>query len=138
MAIFDKASPVSNNTQGATIIAECTRIKGEVDTDCSIHIDGKIIGKINSTNVVTIGKSGYVEGEIKAKDLIVSGLFEGTANCDVIEILPSGKIKGKIVTNELVTEKQGFFEGESVKKSDSGEDEQSALIKKYKDGNEEE
>jgi len=116
MAIFDKTSTTSNNAQGATIIAECTKINGEIDTDCSIHIDGSVTGVLKSTTVVTVGKSGKIKGEINSTDLIVSGYFEGTAECDMIEILPGGMIKGKIITNELIIEKQGFFEGESFKK----------------------
>ena len=53
----------------------------------------------------------------------MSGLFEGTADCNTIEILPNGHIKGKIITNELIIEKQGFFEGESFKKEDKLEKE---------------
>lgn len=123
MAIFDKTSSTSNNSEGATIIAECSTIHGEIDTTCSVHIDGKINGSIKSTTVVTIGKSGKVKGEIYSRDLIVSGLFEGTADCNTIEILPNGHIKGKIITNELIIEKQGFFEGESFKKEDKLEKE---------------
>ena len=118
MAIFDKTSTTSNNSEGATIIAECSTIHGEIETTCGVHIDGKIEGSIKSTTVVTIGKSGKVKGEINSHDLIVSGLFEGTADCNTIEILPGGHIKGKIITNELIIEKQGFFEGESFKKEE--------------------
>lgn len=81
-----------------------------------MHIDGKFDGNINSTNIVTIGKTGYAKGEIKAGSLIVSGVFEGNVDCDVVEILPDGRIKGKILSKEIVIERKGFFEGESRKK----------------------
>ena len=116
MAIFDKNGQTSNVNNGATIIAKYTSIKVEIDTTCSVHIDGSIEGNIKSTNVVTIGKSGKALGEISAISLIVSGEFDGTADCESVEILPGGYIKGKIITGELIIEKQGFFEGESKKK----------------------
>jgi cytoskeletal protein CcmA (bactofilin family) len=116
MAIFDSASKTTNNADGATIIAQCTNIKGEIDTTCSVHIDGGIEGDITSTNVVTIGKSGKANGQINASKLIVSGEFDGTADCESVEILPGGFIRGKIITGELIIEKQGFFEGESRKR----------------------
>jgi cytoskeletal protein CcmA (bactofilin family) len=122
MAIFgqsDKAEPVSKGS-GATIIAECAKIVGEFNTNCSLHIDGKFEGNIKSNNVVTIGKSGYAKGNVSASNFIVSGIFEGDIDCSVVEVLPGGIIKGKIVSNELIIEKKGFFEGESIKKKSDG------------------
>jgi cytoskeletal protein CcmA (bactofilin family) len=122
MAIFgqpDKTEPVSKSS-GATIIAECARIVGEFNTNCSLHIDGKFDGNIKSNNVVTIGKSGYAKGNVSASNFIVSGIFEGNIDCNVVEILPGGIIKGKIVSEELIIEKKGFFEGESIKKKSDG------------------
>jgi putative ABC transport system permease protein len=104
MAIFgqsDKAEPVSKGS-GATIIAECAKIVGEFNTNCSLHIDGKFEGNIKSNNVVTIGKSGYAKGNVSASNFIVSGIFEGDIDCSVVEVLPGGIIKGKIVSNEII------------------------------------
>jgi cytoskeletal protein CcmA (bactofilin family) len=122
MAIFgqsDKTEPASKG-HGATIIAECARIEGEFNTNCSLHIDGKFQGDIKSNNVVTIGKTGYAKGIVTASNFIVSGIFEGDIDCNVVEILPGGIIKGKIISEELIIEKKGFFEGESIKKKSDG------------------
>lgn len=78
-----------------------------------MHIDGEFEGIIRSKNSVTIGKSGGVGGEIYADKLVVSGKFTGLSDCDVIEILPQGRIEGKVVTQELVIERKGYFVGES-------------------------
>jgi cytoskeletal protein CcmA (bactofilin family) len=118
MAIFGQSDKTKQTTKshGATIIAECARIEGEFNTNCSLHIDGKFQGNIKSNNVVTIGKSGYAKGTVTASNFIVSGIFEGDIDCNIVEILPGGIIKGKIISEELIIEKKGFFEGESLKK----------------------
>lgn len=135
MAIFDKSDKIQQHqSTGATIIAECAKISGEIDTTCSLHIDGRFDGNIKSTNVVTIGKTGYAKGEIKSSSLIVSGIFEGDVDCDIVEILPDGRIKGKILSKELVIEKKGFFEGESKKKENQ---EGIVRMKKPEDGTKE-
>jgi cytoskeletal protein CcmA (bactofilin family) len=119
MAIFDKNVAESNRTTGATIIAECTSIKGEINTECSVHIDGKFEGTIHSTSLVLIGKKGTIIGEVFAKGFIVSGLFEGTTDCDKIEILDGGCVRGKAISHQLVIEKNGFLEGESRRRVDA-------------------
>lgn len=74
---------------------------------------------IRSQNGITIGKNGGVGGEIYAQKLVVSGKFTGLCDCDVIEIMPQGRIDGQIITKELVIERKGYFVGESKIKEDS-------------------
>ena len=67
MAIFTSDDKQSNGIAAqkagaATIIAQGTRIKGNITTDCHLHIDGEFEGKIDSKNTVMIGKNGYVNG----------------------------------------------------------------------------
>lgn len=100
----------------ATIIAQGTKLKGEINTDCHLHIDGEFEGNIHSKNTVMVGKSGVVSGEIYAQKLIVSGKFNGTTESEIVEILPLGRIDGKIITSELVIERKGIFMGESKTK----------------------
>ncbi|CBG40256.1 Ccm2-related protein [Helicobacter mustelae] len=78
-----------------------------------MHIDGEFEGNIHSKNTVMIGKSGHVHGNIVSQKLIVSGKFEGIAESEVVEILPMGKIEGKVITPEFVIERKGIFIGES-------------------------
>ncbi|MGP1580893.1 MAG: bactofilin family protein [Wolinella sp.] len=123
MAIFangDKS--IDGASAGTTIVASGTKIKGEIVIDCNLHIDGEFEGTIRSKNGVTIGKDGSVGGEIYAERLIVSGNFKGLCDCDVIEILPQGRIDGEIITKELVIERKGRFVGESKIKEENQRD----------------
>ncbi len=86
---------------------------------CKLHIDGMAEGEIISENIVTIGSAGLFRGEISAKKLIISGIFEGKANCDRIELLKNGQIIGKIVSKDLMIESGSVFEGESELKKEN-------------------
>ena len=121
MAIFtsnDKQFDAAN-ANGATIIAAGTKFKGELNSECHIHIDGEFDGNIHSTNTVMVGKNGIVNGDIFAQRVIVGGTSKGTVDSECIEILPEGKIEGTIICNELYIEKKGVFVGESKIKSKS-------------------
>ncbi|NPA74039.1 MAG: cell shape determination protein CcmA [Epsilonproteobacteria bacterium] len=108
MAIFDKGDTESNTT----IIAAGTEIEGEFHITCKLHVDGKISGKIDSSNVISIGSQGEIKGDLTARKLIVKGVFDGVAECESIELLKEGKIIGKISTNDLMIESNAVFEGE--------------------------
>ena len=75
-------------------------------------------GKINSNNVVSVGAGGSFKGELRADKLIVSGTFEGSAECESIELLKGGTILGKIISKDLMIESNSVFEGESQLKKE--------------------
>lgn len=120
MAIFvsdNKQSDGVSSSGGATIIAQGTRIKGEINTDCRLHIDGEFEGTIHSKDTVMVGKNGIVRGDIESASLIVSGRFIGNITANMLEIKPQGRVEGIAATSEFVIERKGMFIGESKIKS---------------------
>lgn len=116
MAIFvsdNKQSDGVSSSGGATIIAQGTRIKGEINADCRLHIDGEFEGTIHSKDTVMVGKNGIVRGDIESASLIVSGRFIGNITANVLEIKPQGRVEGTAATSEFVIERKGMFIGES-------------------------
>ena len=133
MAIFNKSDKPASNLTNTTIIAAGTTMKGEIQIKSGIYVEGDFSGTINSGDIITVGKTGFVEGDIVSKKLIVTGRFSGTAYCEEIEILAGGKVVGQITSNILVIERGGFFEGESkprepIKGSKSPPKEDSTVI----------
>ncbi|MDD3342956.1 MAG: polymer-forming cytoskeletal protein [Sulfurospirillaceae bacterium] len=119
MGIFNKADQCTIPASETTIIASGAKVEGIFNCQTRLHVDGEIIGKILSESIVTIGKQGHISGEINAGRLIINGLFEGSANCDNVEVLEGGKFLGKVVAKELVIEAKAIFEGESKIKVDN-------------------
>ena len=116
MGFFSKSNKQSEVKTGATIIAQGTYIIGGISTDGTVHIDGKFEGVILEADIISIGKTGEVIGDIKANNLIVSGLFDGKIDCNEVQILSTGKVIGEIKYNELIVEPDGKFEGNGIRK----------------------
>ncbi|MBF0310520.1 MAG: polymer-forming cytoskeletal protein [Magnetococcales bacterium] len=113
MAFFNKGDAEKVDRSGTTIIATGTKVTGNFDLECKLHVDGHVTGQVRSSSLITIGKQGLVEGEILAKKLVVTGRFAGTATCEEVEILGGGKVTGRLMTRILVIERGSLFEGES-------------------------
>ena len=128
MGVFDKSNS-SVNSKETTIISSKTKIDGNLKLESNIHIDGKIKGKIESSELVSIGKNGVVEGEIFAKKLVISGKFIGKAECDNIEILKNGILNGDIIVLNLIIEEGAIFEGNCKKKDKVKNEKQSHPLK---------
>lgn len=116
MGVFNKFNKHSSS-KPATIIAEGTCIIGGINTKGSVHIDGKFEGVILEADMITIGISGEVIGDIKANNLVVNGLFDGKIDCNEVHILSKGKVIGDMRYNELVIEPNGKFEGRGIRKN---------------------
>ena len=112
MAIFNK-SDKSKNSANTTIFSAGTRIEGNLKGNCRIHVDGEFSGCIISKGIISVGKTGSIEGEVFSKKLIVTGNFMGEADCEEVEIAAGGKLVGQVKSNILMIERGSFFEGEN-------------------------
>jgi cytoskeletal protein CcmA (bactofilin family) len=114
------APATTTNTGSAlTTIAQGATIEGTLKFHSRLHIDGAITGTIESNNDITIGKSGFFEGELSGKKITIHGIFNGTADCDVVEIAKEGQFKGKVIAKDLIIQSLALFEGESVIKKET-------------------
>lgn len=68
---------------------------------------------IVSKNLITVGKNGKIKGEIKAGQLVVQGVVEGSVDVERLEIKATGYVSGVVTSTEMVIEAKGVFEGES-------------------------
>ena len=116
MGFFSKSNKQTEEKSGATVIAKGTYIIGGISTEGTVHIDGKFEGVILEADIISIGKTGEVIGDIKANNLIVSGLFDGKIDCNEVHILATGKVIGEIKYNDLIIDGDGKFEGNGIRK----------------------
>lgn len=112
-----KQQLISVNNAGMSFIANGTIIKGNINAQSEIFIEGQFEGEILSQSTVVIGENGKGKGTIQANRMVVNGVFEGESECEIIEIMASGRHNGEIIVNELVIERGGSFVGNSRKKT---------------------
>jgi len=113
MAIFgSKEGKTSSSVSSATIITKGSKIEGNLSGSDSVHVDGSVEGDIVVNNIVVIGKSGNVSGNIKAQKVICSGVVDGFIECEDIEIMQGSLVGYKIVSKVIIINSE--FKGEIV------------------------
>lgn len=117
MGIFGGNDKRSQEQIGATVIPQGTHLIGGITTKGTIHIDGKFEGVISMAKYVIIGKTGEFYGKIEAENLSVNGYVDGKIDCDEIEILANGKVRGDLKYRHLTIEPKGMFEGQGKVKN---------------------
>lgn len=100
-----------------TIIGKGTNIDGTVNIEGATRIDGNVTGKLISNDVVTVGATGIVKAEIRAKAIVVGGRVEGNLFAsEKVELQAKCELIGDITSKSLLVEHGAIFHGSSKMK----------------------
>ncbi len=100
-----------------TIIGKGTNIEGTVNIEGATRIDGNVTGKLISNDIVTVGATGVVKAEIRAKAIIVGGKVEGNLFAsEKVELQAKCELTGDITAKSLLVEHGAMFHGSSKMK----------------------
>lgn len=109
----ESMSTSSNNSApsgGLNSIVKGSSIEGTINAKSDIRVDGKIKGTLICEAKVIIGISGSIEGEVKCKNAVIEGKFEGTLKVDeLLNVKEQAHINGDVSTGKLVVQPGAVF-----------------------------
>ncbi|MDR1742393.1 MAG: polymer-forming cytoskeletal protein [Dysgonamonadaceae bacterium] len=94
-----------------TLIAENCTVKGSISADEFMKIDGKILGSVESTGGVILGRNALVKGDVNTKELTVCGKIEGNVFADKLILKSTATINGDISVKSLQMETGSVYNG---------------------------
>ncbi|MGG9972401.1 bactofilin family protein [Ferruginibacter sp. SUN002] len=98
---------------GTTIIGAGTLIKGDIESNGDIRIDGTLVGNVISTAKVLIGSGGTVQGDLKGEQADVLGNVSGKIKInDLLQLRGNASVKGDIYAGKLQIEPSVTFNGQ--------------------------
>ncbi len=103
-----------SNTPVPSIISFGTKIKGNILSGDVIHIDGNLEGNVMCEELI-IGSRGHVYGQIKAKNLSIYGLLQGSAEAENVMIAKGARVMGDILHESIAVEPGALIEGRCVR-----------------------
>ncbi len=107
----EASKPNASAATGAlNTLVQGTLVEGTVHSDSDIRVDGTIKGKLFCDAKVIIGVSGAIEGEIKCRNAVIEGKFQG--NLEVTELLnirETATVGGDVKTNKLIVQSGAAF-----------------------------
>ena len=99
-------------SQTINIISEGTRIKGDVNANGDIRIDGELVGNITAKGRLVVGPNGKINGEIDCSNVEVSGNIKGKIKArELLNMKATAHIEGDIVIGKLSVEPGSVFSG---------------------------
>lgn len=86
-----------------SVIAHDTIWKGDLQSDGTIHIHGRVEGSIRAKQDVYVAEEADVDATITAANVVIAGLVKGSIRCGArFEILPQGRVTGEVQAPTLV------------------------------------
>ncbi len=115
----EKASAVpklpSPGTPVETVLGPTCVMKGTLQGDGTIRVEGIFEGAMEISGNLIIGENARVRAEVRATNVSVAGLLIGKIHASGrVEILSTGKVWGEIHAGSLVIDEGGYFRGQSM------------------------
>lgn len=99
------------STSAINLIATGTIVKGDVESNSGIRLDGQLEGNLSARGKVVVGTAGELAGNIMAVNVEISGIIKGNVKAEQISLKASAKVTGDIITQRLAIEPGAYFFG---------------------------
>ena len=100
------------------MIAEQCTLEGDLTTQNSIKIDGRIQGTLRAEGRAIIGETGVIQGDVHAADLLVLGKLEGNVFAQRLHLQASANIHGNITADSLQVDPGARYHGSVSMRND--------------------
>jgi len=111
MALFARRGPLPEAT-GYSVVDEQLIIRGEVNTQGTIRVDGRIEGRLHKADTLIVGTNGVITGDVEAREVIVAGTVEGNVTADSrVEIQATASVRGDIRSTTMMLHEGGVVNG---------------------------
>jgi len=95
-----------------TVIGKGIVLKGELQGEENVKIEGRVEGKIKLTKDLFVGQTGVIEADVEADNIRIGGTVTGNISAkNRVEIVASGKMVGDVKAPRVVVAEGAHFKG---------------------------
>ncbi|MCK5074799.1 MAG: polymer-forming cytoskeletal protein [Calditrichia bacterium] len=110
-----KSSETTVNSNEMNFFGKGTYVEGQIVAESNLRIDGKVKGKVITKNMLHVGPSGRIDGEIEAKDAVIGGKVKGKITIsNKLELEAKAELIGDLNTKILIIDEGAVFRGNSI------------------------
>ena len=105
-------------SDGYSVIDAHLSIQGDIATDGTVRVDGRIDGTLHRADTLIIGAGGAVIGNIEAREVVVGGELTGDLSLrGRVEIQKTATVRGDIRAAAVGLEEGGTVHGHVIVRS---------------------
>lgn len=112
MSLFGRRHATVPPSAGYSVIDSQLTISGEIQTDGTIRVDGRVEGSTHRADTLIVGKDGMVVGDIEAREVVVGGEIRGNLLVSGrVEVQKSATVHGDIRAAAVLLQEGGTVQG---------------------------
>src|SRR5918999_4559585 len=109
------SAPEAPAPAGYSVIDAQMFVRGDLATDGTIRVDGRLEGSIVRSDIVVIGAKASVIGNIVAREVVVAGSVEGNITAESrVELDSAAVVIGDILAGSILTHEGAQIRGTVV------------------------
>lgn len=108
----------SSSSAIESTIGSNTHIKGDIQGDGGLRVDGIVEGSIELTGNLVVSESAKIRADIKASNISVAGAVQGNITATRVEILDTGRVWGDLTVKSLLVNEGAYFRGQTFMPQD--------------------
>ena len=122
MTLFARR-PVLPGPAGYSVIDSQLLVRGDITTEGTLRIDGRMEGSVRGADTVVVGASGVIVGDVEAREVIVAGTIHGSVSAsERIEVQASARVHGDVSAPALALQEGGVVHGHLCIEADTVRD----------------
>lgn len=95
-----------------TLIGQYSVFNGDIESEGTIKIEGKLNGNVVSGSDVYISEPAVIKGNITARNIYLSGNIDGNITAKgILHLLSTSKLSGDIEVHSFVADEGSIFRG---------------------------
>lgn len=95
-----------------SVIGPGMKVEGDLETEGTVRIDGKVKGTIRASKAVIVGRDGVVDGDIFTQDAVVSGSVVGKLTAESrLELHATSRVEGEVHALRMQLEEGAMLNG---------------------------
>ena len=99
---------LANTSTLRTSLGADAEVTGRLSFSAPTRIDGKLNGDVKCSDLLVVGETGIIEGNVRASELVVLGTVVGDVRgAQRVEVGPRGRINGTVEAHALAVREGG-------------------------------
>ena len=112
MRLVPRKSSRPSTATGYSVIDDQLSIAGDLNTDGTVRVDGRVEGTLHRADTLIVGVNGTVIGDVEAREVIVGGTLVGTLTvAGRVEVQASATVQGDIRAEAVLLHEGGTVNG---------------------------
>ena len=98
--------------KGYALLDSSVVVTGDIATNASIRVDGRVDGSIRRADVVVLGVGATMSGDIHAREVVIGGTLNGSVHAsERVELQATAIVTGDLVTQSVLVQEGGVVNG---------------------------